>query len=111
MYNNDPALPILQSGKRERYTVSEAARILMQNDETKKCTKTPLKVRRNMSFLIDVKSFKHWEDVKSDMNGSYSRPLVRGRLKSTLTETSKCYIRKRCLCNKVASSTSTLIQK
>lgn len=75
MYNNDPALPIFQSGKRERYTVSEAARILMQNDETKKCTKTPLKVRRNMSFLIDVKSFKHWEDVKSDMNGSYSRPL------------------------------------
>lgn len=75
MYNNDPALPIFQSGKRERYTVREAARILMQNDETKKCTKTPLKVRRSMSFLIDVKSFKHWEDVKSDMNGSYSRSL------------------------------------
>ena len=47
----------------------------MQNDERKKCTKTPLKVRRNMSFLIDVNSFKHWEDVKSDMNGSYSRSL------------------------------------
>ena len=47
----------------------------MQNDETKKCTRTPVKVRRNMSFLIDVKSFKHWEDVKSDMNGFYSRPL------------------------------------
>ena len=75
MYNNDPALPIFQSGKRERYTVREAAWILMQNDETKKCTKTPLKVGRNMSFLIDVKFFKHWEDVKSDMNGSYSRPL------------------------------------
>ena len=47
----------------------------MQNDERKKCTKTPVKVRRNMSFLIDVKSFKHWEDVKSEMNGFYSRPL------------------------------------
>lgn len=28
-----------------------------------------------MSFLIDVKFFKYWEDVKSDMNGFYFRLL------------------------------------
>ena len=40
-----------------------------------KCIKTPLKVRSNLSFLVDISSFKNWEDVKSDMNGKYSHPL------------------------------------
>lgn len=43
----------------------------MQNDEIKKCIKIFFKVRCNMLFLIDVKFFKYWEDVKSDMNGFY----------------------------------------
>ena len=52
----------------------EAVKILMEN-KSQRCTKTPLKVRRNMSFLVDVSSYQSWEDIKSDMNGAYTRPL------------------------------------
>ncbi|KAJ7369652.1 hypothetical protein OS493_037335 [Desmophyllum pertusum] len=40
-----------------------------------KCSKVPLRVRQNMAFIIDVGKLKHWQDVKSDMNGVYSRTL------------------------------------
>lgn len=40
-----------------------------------KCSRQPLKVRENASFLIDVKWFKNWEDLKSDMNGVYDGVL------------------------------------
>ena len=43
--------------------------------DTKRCNKTPLKVRKNMTFLVEVSSCKNWEDIKSDMNGAYSRVL------------------------------------
>ena len=56
---------------KERYTVREAAKILVQNADNKKCTKTPLKVHCNMSFLVNVSTYKTWENVKSDMNGAY----------------------------------------
>ena len=52
----------------------EAVKILMEN-KSQRCTKTPLKVRRNMSFLVDVSSYQSWEDIKSDMNGAYTRSL------------------------------------
>ena len=34
-----------------------------------------LKVRRNLSFLVDVSSFKKWEEIKADMNGSFPHQL------------------------------------
>lgn len=34
-----------------------------------------MKVRENASFLIDVKWFENWEDVKADMNGVYDGVL------------------------------------
>ena len=40
-------------------------------DNEKKCSKTPLQVRRNLSFLVDVSKLRDWQDVKSDMNGVY----------------------------------------
>ena len=39
------------------------------------CKQRPLRVRKNAAFLIDVTSLKNWEDVKDDMNGSYSKIL------------------------------------
>ena len=56
-------------------TVKEAVEILMGRMDTKRCNKTPLKVRKNMTFLVEVSSCKNWEDIKSDMNGAYSRVL------------------------------------
>lgn len=66
-YNNDKELPIFNTGKKARYTIPEAAEILLKNT-----TKTPLRVRRNMSFLVDISKNRRWEDIKSDMNGAYT---------------------------------------
>lgn len=70
LYNNDKDLPIFESGKKQRYTVKEAVQILLSENQNK-CQKTPLKVRKNLSFLVDVTKLKCWEDVKSDMNGVF----------------------------------------
>ena len=70
LYGDDKDLPIFEAGKKERYTIKEAVKILLRKNE-KKCNKTPLQVRRNMSFLVDVNKLKSWQDVKSDMNGVY----------------------------------------
>ena len=55
--------------------MKEAVEILTGRMDNKRCTKTPLKVRKNMTFLADVSSYKNWEDMKSDMNGAYPRVL------------------------------------
>ena len=70
LYNDDKDLPIFEAGKRERHTIKEAVKILLMDNE-KKCSKTPLQVRRNLSFLVDVSKLRDWQDVKSDMNGVY----------------------------------------
>lgn len=36
-----------------------------------KCSKVPLRVRANKTFLMDTTKFKDWEDIKNDMNGTY----------------------------------------
>ena len=69
-YNNDKALP--------RYTVPEAATILLKTATTQKCTKTPLRVRKNMPFLVDISKNVKWEDIKRDMNGAYTHHLRTG---------------------------------
>lgn len=78
-YDNDPELPVFNSGRKTRYTVGEVAKILLQNTTSlQKCTKTPLRVRKNLSFLVDISQYKSWEDIKSDMNGSYIHNLRTG---------------------------------
>ena len=49
-------------------------KILLEKQNLK-CSKVPLRVRQNLTFIIDVAKLRHWEDVKSDMNGSYSNTL------------------------------------
>lgn len=65
---------MFQKGKRDRYTVPQAVKILLEKQNLK-CSKVPLRVRQNLAFIIDVDKLKHWKDVKSDMNGSYSHTL------------------------------------
>lgn len=74
VYNKDKELPIFKRGNRERYTAMQAFDILLATHK-QKCSKVPLRVRQNMAFIIDVGKLKHWQDVKSDMNGVYSRTL------------------------------------
>ena len=76
LYKNDKDLPIFECGRKERYTVTEAVEILLcEFEKEMKCNKTPLKVRKNLSFLVDVGKFKCWQDMKSDMNGVFSYTL------------------------------------
>lgn len=76
LYHNDKDIPIFESGRKEWYTVREAVRILLsEHQQEVKCSKTPLKARQNLSFLINVAKLKNWQDVKSDMNGVYCDTL------------------------------------
>ena len=74
-WEKNPNLPLLEYGKRTRYTVSEAINVIMCRSKKEKiCRERPLRVRKNAAFLVDVKSLKHWEDIKDDMNG-YNKVL------------------------------------
>ena len=73
LFNGDRSLPIFEEGRRTRYTAREATGILL-GQQHMKCTKTPLRARRNVSFIISVEE-ESWADVKADMNGIYRRML------------------------------------
>lgn len=67
-------MPVFHKGKRDRYTVPQAVKILLEKQNLK-CSKVPLRVRQNLTFIIDVAKLRHWEHVLRDMNGSYSNTL------------------------------------
>lgn len=72
-WNDDENMPLFEKGRPERYTVDQAIEIITKHSlVSSKCTRQPLRVRENASFLIDLKWFDNWEDVKADMNGVYS---------------------------------------
>lgn len=67
---------MFEKGRPERYTVDQALDIITKYSLTyAKCTSQPLKVRENASFLVDLKWFDNWEDIKADMNGVYNGVL------------------------------------
>ena len=75
-WNGIPEIPIYERGRTSRYTAQEVVSILgTKHNETPKCAVHPMKVRWNLAFVIDLKKYKHWEDVKSDMNGVYNGVL------------------------------------
>ncbi|CAB4041563.1 Hypothetical predicted protein, partial [Paramuricea clavata] len=74
IYSNDADIPVLEREKKQRYTVPEAVKILL-DDQPKMSSKVPLRVRRNISFGIDTSELNCWQDVKSDMNGVYYNTL------------------------------------
>ena len=72
-WNDDENMPLFEKGRPERYTVDQAIEIITKHSlVSSKCTRQPLRVRENASFLIDLKWFDNWKDVKADMNGVYS---------------------------------------
>ena len=82
LYDNDKDVPIFECGRQQRCTVREAMRILpSEHQQEMKCSKTPLKARQNLSFLINVAKVKNWQEVKNDMNDVFATrcELVRGR--------------------------------
>ena len=53
IYGNYADIPVLEQEKKQRYTVPEAVKILL-DDQPKMSSKVPLRVRRNISFVIDT---------------------------------------------------------
>lgn len=39
------------------------------------CEHHPLRVRENAASLVNVDTYNHWEDIKDDMNGAYTKVL------------------------------------
>jgi hypothetical protein len=76
-YNDDHETPTY-STRRARFSPIEAVQVLLQADTQPKCLKVPLKVRQNMTFIIDTTKLNRWEDVKSDMNGVFTIGLRAG---------------------------------
>ena len=72
-YKGNMRTPIFQEGRKERITPTKAMEILADCniDVNLKCSKVPLRVRTNKTFLMDTNKFKNWEDIKNDMNGTY----------------------------------------
>ena len=68
MLYDENNLPILEAGREERYTVKEAVKLLVE-EQDKICSNTPLQVRTNLSFLVDISTLRCWRNLKSDMNG------------------------------------------
>lgn len=75
-WNDDRRILLFEKGQPERYNVDHAIQIIIKYSHTyAECSRQPLKVRENASFLIDVKWFENWEDLKADMNGVYDGVL------------------------------------
>jgi hypothetical protein len=75
-YSGNKETPIFMSGKKERFTMTEAFNILhSEARHSSKCTTVPLCVKRNLAFLVDISKLKSKEDIKADMNGKYKKTL------------------------------------
>ena len=93
LYDNDKDVPIFECGRKERYTVREAVCILLsEHQQEMKCSKTELKARQNLSFLINVAKLKNWQDIKSDMNGIFCDTLRIGTWTVEVTEDNDVHI-------------------
>ena len=77
-HHNDKDLPIFECGRKKKYIymVRKAVHILLsEHQQGIKCSKTPLNVRQNKSFLVNDAKLKNWQDIKSVMNDVYCRML------------------------------------
>lgn len=69
-------MPVFESGKKSRYTSREAVEVLLcERFKRPVCEHHPLRVHENAAFLVNVDAYNHWEDIKDDMNGAYTKVL------------------------------------
>ena len=65
LYDENKDLPILEAGREERYTVKEPVKLLVEEQDKiqdKICSNTPLRVRTNLSFLVDISTLRCWRN-------------------------------------------------
>ena len=75
-YNEDSALPVYKwTTSSTHFSVEELARILLTDcvPQPKLCTKQPVRVCHNATFVVNLHSLDHQHDVRADENGVWIR--------------------------------------
>ncbi len=75
-YDGDPTLPVYQWTKpNQHYSVEELAKLLVATPVSKEkiCSKQPLRVCRNVAFVVDLHSLEDPLDIRADENGVWKR--------------------------------------
>ena len=76
LYDDDSKLPVYRWEKpHKHYTVEELTRILIINKlpQEKICSKQPMHVRHNVSFIVNLQSLDEPIDIRADENGVWKR--------------------------------------
>ena len=75
-YDGDSSLPVYKWTKRsQHFSVEELAKILIANPVPKEkvCSKQPVRVCRNVAFVVDLHSLDDPLDIRADENGVWKR--------------------------------------
>jgi len=67
--HEDKHVPIFSHKK--QFTYSEAVQILLSPCQDRVCTKQPIAVEQNASFLVDLNKLEDIDDIKSDNCGHW----------------------------------------
>ena len=76
LFNGDSALPVYQwTTPNQQYKVEELGKILIVDIilSERMCTKQPVRVCKNTSFVVDLHSLDDPQDVRADENGVWQR--------------------------------------
>lgn len=75
-YDNDPSLPVYQwNHANEHYSLAKLAQILLTDlvPPRKWCSKQPVYVQRNVSFVVNISHLDDPTDIRADENGVWIR--------------------------------------
>jgi len=75
-YNQDSELPVYKwTTSNTHFPLEGLARVLLTDDVPKEkvCMKQPVRVHHNASFVVDVHSLDHPQDIRADENGVWMR--------------------------------------
>ena len=75
-YNGDSTLPVYKwTTSKMHFSVEELARILLTDSvpKSKLCTKQPVRVSHNATFVVDLHTLDHHQDIRADENGVWVR--------------------------------------
>ena len=76
LFNGDSALPVYQwTTPNQQYKVEELGKILIVDPilSERMCTKQPVRVCKNASFVVDLHSLDNPQDKRADENGVWQR--------------------------------------
>ena len=75
-YNEDCALPVYRWNEpNQHYSITDLAKALIGGNVSKDkvCSKQPVHICHNVSFVVDVQSLDDPQDIRADENGVWKR--------------------------------------